>query len=272
LILVVRFFMSLSATPPEGQAGFVRMMLSAQLGMVAAPAMLMTLMLTTSPRQTLLLRRPGLLTVPAAILLAVFLHPVVIALSEAVGQLYPMSDALKEAFQGLFPKDMPFVYLLLLAAVLPAICEELAFRGFILSGFLKLGGKWRAIIYTALLFGFMHAILQQQMITFLVGIVVGYVAVQTRSIWPCMAFHATHNSLALAAAGMPESLRGPLTRPGADGEGFAYHWPIVLAGAGAAWITLLWFSRLSNERSANERIGNEGVAEPIERGLSPEIS
>ena len=36
---------------------------------------------------------------------------------------------------------------------MPAVCEELAFRGFILSGFRRLGHKRRAIVYSALLFG-----------------------------------------------------------------------------------------------------------------------
>ena len=46
-----------------------------QLAVIAAPALLMTLMLTSSPRQTLLLRWPPWLAIPAAALLAVVLHP-----------------------------------------------------------------------------------------------------------------------------------------------------------------------------------------------------
>ena len=41
--------------------------------------------------------------------------------------------------------------LLLVIALVPAVCEELAFRGFILSGFRHLGHKWRAIVLSALL-------------------------------------------------------------------------------------------------------------------------
>ena len=44
--------------------------------------------------------------------------------------------------------------------LLPALCEELAFRGLILSGFRHLGHKWRAIVYTALFFGLTHGVLQ----------------------------------------------------------------------------------------------------------------
>ncbi len=75
LILVVNFFLSFSLTMPEGFGGFARMVLTTQLAVIATPALLMTLMLTSSPRQTLLLKWPPWLTIPAAALLAVVLHP-----------------------------------------------------------------------------------------------------------------------------------------------------------------------------------------------------
>ena len=80
--------------------------------------------------------------------------------------------------------------LVLLIAVVPAVCEELAFRGFILSGFRHLGHKWRAIVFSAMLFGVTHGILQQSLIACLLGVVLGYLAVQSGSILPGMVFHA----------------------------------------------------------------------------------
>ena len=44
-------------------------------------------------------------------------------------------------------------------AVTPAICEELAFRGFILSGLRRMGHKWGAIVLTSVFFGLAHGIL-----------------------------------------------------------------------------------------------------------------
>lgn len=40
-------------------------------------------------------------------------------------------------------------------------------------------------------------LLQQSLSAFLIGIVIGYVAVKTNSIWPAMLFHFTHNGLAV---------------------------------------------------------------------------
>ena len=84
---------------------------------------------------------------------------------------------------------LPFV----LIAMLPAICEELAFRGFILSGFRHLGHKWWAIGLSAVFFGLAHTVLQQSLAAIVVGVVLGFLAIQTSSLVPCMLFHMTYN-------------------------------------------------------------------------------
>ena len=115
-------------------------------------------------------------------------------------QLYPVSESVRpalEKMQEMF-HEADFWPLVLVIAVVPAVCEELAFRGFILSGFRHLGHKWRAIVFSALLFGLTHGILQQSLIACLLGVVLGYLAVQTGSILPGMVFHVVHNTLAVA--------------------------------------------------------------------------
>ncbi len=191
LILLVRFFASSWLTTPETPGGFALMHVMTEVLVIAAPAVLMALLLTSSPRQTLLLRWPAWWTIPAAALLAAVLHPSTWVLKSAVERLYPMSDDFRRAleqFEPLFRQPNVWV-LLLLIAVVPAVCEELAFRGFILSGLRHLGHKWRAIILSALLFGLAHGILQQSLIASLVGVLIGYLAVQSGSILPGMAFH-----------------------------------------------------------------------------------
>ena len=103
---------------------------------------------------------------------------------------------------------MPCWQVLLLIAVVPAVCEELAFRGFILSGFRHLGHKWRAIVYTRHLLRPDPPSSSNRWWLCLVGIVIGYLAVQSNSIFPGMLFHAVNNSLAVIVARWP-----PLGRP-----------------------------------------------------------
>jgi len=134
-------------------------------------------------------------------------------------------------------------------AVVPAIVEELAFRGFILSGFERLRNKWQAILLASLFFGMAHSFIQQSIVTAFVGIILGVVAVQTRSIIPCMIYHVTHNSLtlilSLIAPWRVESspvLQSIVHSP--DGNGFEYTTIATVAMAVIACGIMVWFLKL----------------------------
>ena len=269
LILVVRFFAGAAMRPPASFGGFAWVTLMTQLVVIAAPALLLTIFLTASPRDTLLLRRPRWLTIPAAAALAVFLHPAVIWLHGAVQQLYPISGEVMDALKtvdAMFA-GAPLWQVLLLLAVLPGVCEELAFRGFILSGFRRLGHKWRAIVYSAIFFGVAHTILQQSLMACLVGVVLALLAVQTGSLLPGIVFHVIHNILPLAVSRLaPEgagrfAMLDRLMTP-AEGGGYVYSWPLIVAGLFAALLLLIWFTRLPYEKSPEEKL-----QDAIDRGL-----
>jgi len=269
LILMVQFFVSFSSAAPADLEALARMFLVPQLLFIVPPMLLMTLLFTSSPRETLLLKRPSSwLAVPAAALLAVVLHPTANLLQNLVQRLYPISEEMlpqlakiQKSLQG-----ADFWTLVLLIAVVPAVCEELAFRGFILSGFRHLGHKRRAILYSALLFGIAHGVLQQSLIASLVGMVLGYVAVQGGSILPCMVFHLCHNTLILASSRITPAMLPdwPLLRAfaaPADNGGCLFTWPTIVTGAMAAFLLLAWFSRLSGGKSPEE-----SLTEAIKRG------
>jgi len=115
-----------------------------------------------------------------------------------INETYPASDevvASSEAMLHLL-ETAPYPWLpFLLIAVLPAICEELAFRGFILSGLRRLGHKWWAVVLSSIFFGMAHTVLQQSLAAAVVGVAIGYLAVQTGSLVPCILFHMTYNGL-----------------------------------------------------------------------------
>lgn len=258
LILILRFFMG-SALPnqPQGFVDFARLTLIMQLCVILTPAVLMTVMLTRSPARTLLLRNPPWLAIPAGVLLAVLLHPAANQLNVLVQRLYPVSSELETLLAGMLD-DAPSIWsLVLLLAVVPALCEELAFRGFILSGFRHLGHKWRAIVFSALLFGISHGIFQQSIVASLLGLVLGYLAVQTGSLLPGILFHATHNALALLGAKfLPGWAAGHAglhwalnTEAGAE---TLYRWPTAALGLALAAPLLWWLHRLPYQKSAEE--------------------
>jgi len=272
VIILVRFFMSFSMIQPSDFGGFARITLITQLAMILTPALLMTVVLTGSPRDTLLLKLPGWRTIPAALLLAVCLHPLANVLQSAVTQLYPIGEGAKGALESI---QQMLVHaniwqLLIVIAFVPAVCEELAFRGFILSGFRHIGHKWRAIALTAFFFGVIHGIIQQSMLACLVGVVLGYLAVQSGSILPCMVFHLVHNSLAVLNSRLTpalfENIPGlePFIIPGKNG-GCTYTWPVVFCGAFVGLLLLIWFGLLPYRKTPEEEL-----QQAIARGESAE--
>ncbi len=89
------------------------------------------------------------------------------------------------------------VFLLVVStAVIPGIVEEIMFRGIILTNLIPYG-RGTAIVCSALLFGLMHMNPSQFFYTTLMGIVLGYIYVRTRSIWICVLIHFTNNALGI---------------------------------------------------------------------------
>jgi sodium transport system permease protein len=237
IILLVTFFAGLHAVRPEVWSDFVRMVATTQFGLVAVPALIMTVFLARSPRQTLLLKMPRIWTLPAALLLAVALHPLAVTLARGIEATYPMSEEMLRRLEGLTQvvQQAELWQLLLVVALMPAICEELAFRGFILSGLRHLGNPWAAVAISSLLFGLTHGLLQQSLSAVAVGFVVGYLALQTRSILPGAVFHFTHNSLAmLAGRTIPPlveqhpGLEWLVRSTGSQVVPYAFQWPVLV--------------------------------------------
>lgn len=85
---------------------------------------------------------------------------------------------------------------LVVLAVLPAILEELLFRGLILHT-LRPYGERLAVVLTAILFGFIHGGITQSVFAFLVGLVLGWLTVTTRNIWPAIVLHFINNALSV---------------------------------------------------------------------------
>ena len=149
--------------------------------------------------------------------------------------------------------------LLLLMAVLPAICEEIAFRGFVLSGLRHIGHKWWAIGFSAIAFGIVHSILQQQIGAAAVGVALGYLAIQTGNLLPCMIFHAIYNGLALAAATLvQDSSEGAIESQYdwllSGGQMTIFQpWVIAISFVGAGAV-LLWLHRLPYQHTKEEQL------------------
>ncbi len=96
----------------------------------------------------------------------------------------------------LWQSDVSTNYQLVLSfltlAVIPAFAEELLFRGLVLGNLLPYG-KTGAILASAVLFGLMHRNVEQMLYATAAGVVLGWVFVSTKSIWPCVLLHFFNN-------------------------------------------------------------------------------
>ncbi len=84
----------------------------------------------------------------------------------------------------------------LMLALLPAITEELVFRGIVLNGLRSLG-RWPSVLISAAAFSLMHANIPQFPYTFLLGILLGLVMYETKSLWLTMSMHFANNLVVL---------------------------------------------------------------------------
>ena len=200
LLLIVRFFTNfLQAEMPDSWSKIVSSTLLLHVGLMLGPTLLFAFVLTRRPSKTFLLQTTSPTACLLAILLAVTLHPLVMQLTTLIQWVYPMSPEMLPALQSLetLMREARWWQVVLLMALVPAIGEELIFRGFLLSGFRRLGNIWFAMILSSLFFGIIHGILQQSMNAFVIGLIISYLAIKTSSIIPCVLYHLTHNTLSV---------------------------------------------------------------------------
>ena len=174
---------------------------------VGVPPLIMALILTSSFRTTLKLTWPNWRFLGAAIALGFALQPLALTLLSQLDRFFPpLPPGAERVMAAMQDEAVPFWLSLAAFAFAPAICEELAFRGFILSGLQRSGRTWVPIVISAVLFGVIHLIPKQQFNATLLGLVIGLLAVRSQSLLPGVLFHAIFNGtqvLATRLSGKP---------------------------------------------------------------------
>jgi sodium transport system permease protein len=124
--------------------------------------------------------------------------------------------------------------LIAVVAITPAICEEILFRGVLLSALRSQLGKTPSIIIVAILFGCFHLSIFRAIPTAAFGAVLAYVCLRSASILPSILLHACNNAFAiLLVTGvlMPEAQLIALQSTGLP-------WPVLTSATGLALIGL----------------------------------
>ena len=204
----------------------------------ALPALAYAAMMRMDFTKTFFFRRLPIKTWTPVLMCSVGVTGAIMLLASLMEGLFPVElEKLQESVDKL-----PWFTLTLI----PATCEEILFRGFFLSICLVWAPPWRAVLYTAVLFGGIHALPSILPVT-LLGVSFAVVVLLTRSLWAGIIAHLVNNSAAL--------LLMALEKQGTDLA------PIILIaaplGALAALVGFAWLAALRKENHRDMEIQKE---------------
>jgi len=115
-----------------------------------------------------------------------------------INYFFPMTDFLQDMFETILIKQM-FVISIILVGIVPAITEEMFFRGAILNGFAENYSNKKSILISSLLFGIIHLNPWQFVTAFIIGLILAWVYINTKSIILCIYMHFFNNMMSLIA-------------------------------------------------------------------------
>ena len=116
------------------------------------------------------------------------------------------SDFTSETFWAVeLDKPYQIVIYAINIAVVPAVCEELLFRGTICKALMPYG-RGTAIVISALLFSLMHTNIEQTIYTFVAGVLLAWIYVKTDSIIYPMLLHFINNATSVLSTVAYEKL------------------------------------------------------------------
>ena len=203
--------------------------------------------------------RAGLAAALFGLSLWTFAYEAATLVSPQAERLAALDESLRTLVAELNRVSLPWKLLTL--AMVPAVCEELFFRGFLLSALRAHLRPGRAVAASALVFGLFHVIavahdalfLERLLPTTLLGLVLGWVCVRSGSLWPGIVLHALHNGLLIAISSHTQELLA--LGVGVDSQ---THLPGTwLAGAAAMSLTAVALIELGQTRASRLTIGDQ---------------
>lgn len=172
--------------PPR--ISIVENLLMAQ-GMILIPALLFALFSKEKLRDVFGFHKIKISSVLMIILFTYLMMPVTTVIN-AISMLFVDNTVAQMSGAVL---QMPWYVMVLLMGVLGPVSEELIFRGLVFNGYKKSGNTFRAVFWSALLFGLMHMNFNQAAYAVFLGIVMAVLVEATGSLWGSIVFHMTVN-------------------------------------------------------------------------------
>lgn len=153
-------------------------------------------------KKTLSIKVPSVSHVLGGIILWVGTFIIVNLITQIILFLFPQNMQVVEGLNEVLKVDDSVFINLIVVALMPAICEEFFFRGFVFSSFsqskTKKAQMW-AVICSGVLFGFIHIDFIRVIPTSILGIALGYAVWKSGSIFIPMIMHFLNNAVAVFA-------------------------------------------------------------------------
>lgn len=241
---------------PNAAQEMLRLQMMSMAMAVLAPPVVMTLVLTTNFRRTLKLYWPKPIFLLFSVLLPFALIPVANEVLQNLKWFFPKPPSSAfDIIKAMGSSEVPVVLALLAGAVFPAVCEEVAFRGFILTGWQRSYRGWAAITMSSIAFGMIHMIPHQVFNAVFLGFVLGLLAVRSGSLLPGIIFHFLFNATQLLRLRVrPEWFDSGITdwlftTTVHDGKPMLdFDLPLIAIAGLASVYMVYWLYRMKNER------------------------
>lgn len=123
-----------------------------------------------------------------------------------------IQETMSEMITNFLKSDSSLLLGLLHIGLVPAVCEEIMFRGYLQRSMEKSVGIWGGIIITGFLFGLYHLQITNLLPLAFLGIVLCYITYVSNSIIPAMVAHLVNNGgQVIASSYYPEMLDETIT-------------------------------------------------------------
>ena len=184
-----------------------RGLLAAEWLLLFMPAVAFVALGGFDPVRTLSLKRPTGSQAIASVLVIFGAMPLVWVIGWLQTFVLPVPWELLEGLEELVTAETTsrLLWLLLLLAVTPAICEEVVFRGVLLGGTRTLD-PWRVIVMNGVIFGAFHLSFEtviRFLPTAVLGMVIAWSVLRTGSIWIGVVMHFLNNGTIVVLASIP---------------------------------------------------------------------
>lgn len=164
---------------------------------VLLPALLISS--TGDVKEVLKIKKVSFKSLGKTIILVVLIYPVILLLNGVFLSLLSNFIEYKNFPMEIMLQNVPILNYLIFMCLVPAICEEVFFRGTLTNAYNVYGERF-AIIVSALVFALFHFDIQNFIAPFLLGLLFASLIEYTGSIIPAIVAHFINNVIAVLTA------------------------------------------------------------------------